>query len=120
MESYFMGYMDEVCLAGSYPLGERYGVINQLMGMMRALETQSVDNKRLNTLQIRNGLVVNGLHICDIRQFAYTIAKNRQLTMHHFYWQDVYAFDGEGLIGIDIMHLQQWHTRIQMFFEAIR
>ena len=60
-------------------------VSHKLVRMVFFLEAQSVHNKRLYPIKIRQLCVADSLHVRNIRKLAYTESEYRHLAVHHFY-----------------------------------
>ena len=78
-----MSNMRENRLPGSYPARNPYGILYQLMTMMRLIEAESIDNQRFHSFQILIFLLAHRLHIRNIGKFAQTIAQDRHLIMEN-------------------------------------
>ena len=65
-ESNVMTYVCDVGVAGSDATGEKHGIVHQLVGMVRLIKAQGVDNEYLHSFEIGQFGVVDGLHVGDV------------------------------------------------------
>lgn len=111
--------MHQIGLFSTYTSGECYGIINELMTMVRLLPSESIDNKYLHSMEERQFAIINVFHIRDIRHIAKTIAENRQLVMHDFHTHDINISYLKMLMLGNGMQFQLRYTRIRVIGEAI-
>lgn len=84
-----MRHVDEIRAACPYPIGEGDGILDGLMAWM-LLVAKSVDHKGVDTLQLLELGVRDGLHVGDVGKVLDAIAHDRQATMHDAYRNDLH------------------------------
>jgi len=110
--------VDEPRLTGSNAAGKGDGLVEGLMGVVRLL-AQGVDNEGVAALDIGYLLGVDGLHVGDVDQGTDAIAEDGQVVVHHLKGHDVEVADTEGLVAVNLVQLDGWHTGIAVLGKAI-
>ena len=118
-----MAAMDEPCLGRSNTLGKTDSFVKGLMGVVWQW-TQGIDNQHITTFGIRYFLRGNSLHIGNIDYsllpLLNTIAKDREVMVHHLKRSDTEITNGKGFVRMNLMKLDGWDTGIAMLGKAVR
>ena len=89
MQADIMPHMRKICMFSTYPSCKGNCVCNSLMGMMFGGKAQRIDNKRLYPAEIRKLALADCLHVCYVKQAAYSVSKNWHLVVHHLYRHNI-------------------------------
>ena len=111
--------MDEPRLAGPYPTGKGYGLVERLVGVMGLL-AQGVDNEGVAAFDIGNLTLVDGFHIGDVGQRTDAVAQDRQVMVHDLEGNDVEVANAEGLVLVNLVELDGGNTWIAVLGKAVR
>ena len=120
VEADVVGEVDEERALGTDAAGKFDGVIDEHVGMVLALEAQSIDDERFHTCETGSALVGNRFHVGDIGEIAETIGQNRHFSVHHLDGLPLDVANFLGLTRLDGMQIEARNTRIEFFGEAIR
>ena len=104
MQAGLMAHVYEVCFTSAYLSRKCYGIIDRLMRTM-GIVSQTVDNKRVYTLQCSVAFGWCREHIGDEPQSPDAVAKDGQCAMHDLYGSNLCITDIERLVGLYAMEV---------------
>lgn len=118
--AYLVGTMGKIGTPRAYASGKRDGIIDELVGMMRIVEAERIDNQRVDACKIGQLSFLHVLHVRDIGHSPKAIAHNGKLAVVDFHGHHLNIAYLQRLVLFYFYQLKGRDTRIEMFGKAVR